>query len=169
MMRKHMISWSKQALQLLVMVGILSFALDWWRKPAQSLGFANQPLVTLHGQTLTLQDFSLNRTVAVYFWGSWCSICRHTSPAINRLHKAGVPVLGVAWQSGAPQAVAAYLQKHQWQFNTVNDADGSLARQWQIKAAPTIVLVKNGQVVHSTTGLSSYWGLRTRLWLANWS
>lgn len=165
-MQKKLIHWSKQALQLLVMVVVLSFAMDWWRKPAQPLDFANQPLRTVNGQTLTLQDFSRDRVVLVYFWGSWCSICKHTSPSINRLHKAGLPVLGVAWQSGTPQAVAAYLNKHQWQFDTVNDANGAIARQWQIRAAPSIILVKNGQMVHNTTGLSSYWGLRIRLWLA---
>lgn len=168
-MRKKIIGWIKQALQLLVIVAVLSFAMDWWRKPAQPLDFANHPLVTIQGQTLTLEEISRQRPAVLYFWGSWCGVCRHTSPVINRLHQAGVPVLGVAWQSGTPQAVTAYLNKHQWQFDTVNDADGSLVRQWQIKAAPTIVLIKNGQMVHNTTGLSSYWGLRLRLWLASWS
>lgn len=168
-MRKKIIGWIKQALQLLVIVAVLSFVMDWWRKPAQPLDFANHPLVTVQGQTLTLEEISRQRPVVLYFWGSWCGVCRHTSPVINRLHQAGVPVLGVAWQSGTPQAVKTYLNKHQWQFNTVNDADGSLVRKWQIKATPTIVLIKNGQMVHNTTGLSSYWGLRLRLWLASWS
>ncbi len=165
---KTVYDWLKQILLAALMVLALSLVLDWWRKPAQPPGFARQTLVTVHGKTLTLAEFSQGRAVVVYFWGSWCGICRHTSPTINRLHQAGVPVLGVAWQSGTATSVAAYLRKHQWDFDTVNDHDGAVVRQWQIKAVPTVVLLKNGQMVHNTSGLSSYWGLRIRLWLARW-
>lgn len=166
---KKIAHWLRQFLQTALIVLLVSLLVDWWRKPAQPLDFANQALVTVQGQTLTLEEISRQRPAVLYFWGSWCGICRHTSPVIDRLHQAGVPVLGVAWQSGSRQAVTAYLNKHQWQFDSVNDPNGQLVRQWQIKAAPTIVLIKNGKMVHNTTGLSSYWGLRLRLWLASWS
>ena len=160
--------WLKQILLTLLMVLAASLAADWWRKPTQPLGFAQQPLHTVHGQTLTLEEFSKGRTVVVYFWGSWCGICQRTSPTINRLHQAGVPVLGIAWQSGTAPHVAAYLHQHQWTFDTVNDHDGTITRQWHIQAVPTVILVKNGHMVHNTSGLSSYWGLRFRLWWASW-
>ena len=71
----------------------------------------------------------------------------------------------MALRSGSDEEVKAYLQTHGWQFDTVNDADGAWSGQWQVRVTPTIVLVKNGRVRHSTTGLSGYWGLRTRIGL----
>ena len=105
--------------------------------------------------------------MVVYFWGSWCGICRYTSPVVNRLHQAGVPVLGVALRSGSPQEVGAYMRRQQLHFDNVNDERGVLSQQWQVQVTPTVALVKNGRFIHSTSGVSSYWGLRSRIWLAD--
>ena len=61
----------------------------------------------------------------------------------------------------------AYLQQQGYTFPAVNDDDGVLAQQWGVKVTPTIVLIKNGKVLHSTTGLASYWTLKTRIALVN--
>lgn len=52
-------------------------------------------------------------------------------------------------------------------FDTVNDPQGSISRQWRVAVAPTFVPVKNGAAVHGTTGLGSYWGLPARVRLAD--
>ncbi|OSI35624.1 protein disulfide oxidoreductase [Neisseria dumasiana] len=161
-------SWLKNIFQTALMVLLVSFAVDWWRKPEQPLEFAEQPLILLDGHKTSLSGMSSERTAIVYFWGSWCGICRHTSPVIQRIHQVGVPVLGVALRSGAENEVRDYMRNNGMSFDTVNDADSALSAQWQVSVTPTIVLIKNGKMVHSTTGLSSYWGLRGRLWLADW-
>ena len=141
----------------------LSLAADWYRAPAIPPQAAALPLHTLQGRQTTLSELSGGRTTVLYFWGSWCGICRHTSPAVDKLARNGVPVVGVALQSGSDEEVRGYLKTHGWQFDTVNDASGGWAQQWQVRVTPTIVLVKNGRVRHSTTGLASYWGLRARI------
>ncbi|HRM21865.1 MAG TPA: protein disulfide oxidoreductase, partial [Neisseria sp.] len=80
---------------------------------------------------------------------------------------AGVPVLGVALRSGSPQEVGVYMQRQQLHFDNVNDERGVLSQQWQVQVTPTVALVKNGRLIHSTSGVSSYWGLRSRIWLAD--
>ena len=75
--------------------------------------------------------------------------------------------MSIALQSGSDEEVRAYMDKQGLDFDTANDADGALSSRWKIAATPTVVLVKNGKMIHSTTGLSSYWGLRGRLWLAD--
>ena len=82
---------------------------------------------------------------------------------MDKLARNGVPVVGVALQSGSDEEVRGYLKTHGWQFDTVNDASGGWTQQWQVQVTPTIVLVKNGRVRHSTTGLASYWGLHARI------
>lgn len=159
--------WLKNIVQTALLVFLVSLVADWWRKPVQPLESAGEPLYLLDGSRVSLNSFSDGRTAVVYFWGSWCDICRHTSPVIKRLQQAGIPVLSIALQSGSDEEVRAYMDKQGLDFDTANDADGALSSRWKIAATPTVVLVKNGKMIHSTTGLSSYWGLRGRLWLAD--
>ncbi|MDO5639112.1 MAG: protein disulfide oxidoreductase [Neisseria sp.] len=160
--------WVTQLVQTVVVVAVVAVAIDWWRKPVQPVAFATTTLQTLDGKSVTLTELSRNRPVIVYFWGSWCGICRYTSPVAERLHQNGIPVLGVALQSGSAAEVGAYMQAHGLHFDNVNDADGRISRQWQVAVTPTIAVVKDGKMIHHTTGLSSYWGLRSRIWLADW-
>ena len=51
--------------------------------------------------------------------------------------------------------------------DTLNDEHGDWSQAWQVKVTPTIVLVRQGKVIHSTTGLASYWGLKLRVALAD--
>lgn len=166
-MRKRAVYWLKRAFQTALLVLLVSLAVDWWRKPAPPENFAAQTLQTVGGMQATPADFSRGRTAVVYFWADWCGFCTYTSPAVERLHKAGIPVLGVALQSGSDGEVRAYMRANGLTFDTANDPDGSLSRQWQVAATPTLLLVKNGKTLHSTTGIGSYWGLRTRVWLAD--
>ena len=161
--RQRLFSFLRQAAAMAAAFVVISLLLDWYRAPAVPPQAAALPLHTLQGRQTTLSELSGGRTTVLYFWGSWCGICRHTSPAIDKLARNGVPVVGVALQSGSDEEVRGYLKTHGWQFDTVNDASGGWARQWQVQVTPTIVLVKNGRVRHSTTGLASYWGLRARI------
>ncbi|STZ77433.1 protein disulfide oxidoreductase [Bergeriella denitrificans] len=154
-------------LQALALFAVISFAVDRWRAPVQPDWPTAQPLQTLAQQSVSLDEISRRQTAVLYFWGSWCGICRYTSPDVEKLHQAGIPVLGVALRSGSDADVAAYMRQHGLTFPNVNDADGNLSRQWQIAVTPTVVLLKNGRMVHHTTGFGSYWGLRLRIWLAD--
>ncbi|WP_048947423.1 protein disulfide oxidoreductase [Kingella kingae] len=166
-MKTKLIYWAKQIAQTLFMLLIISVAIDYWRKPSVPMNAANAPFTTLQQTQSTLAKSSDNQTLVLYFWGSWCGICKHTSPVINDLHADGVPVLGVALRSGSLHNVGDYLQQNHLAFDTINDEHGELSQAWGIKVTPTIVLIRNGKVVHSTTGLASYWGLKARIALAN--
>lgn len=166
-MKKKLLSGIKFAVQTALVFLLVSLFLDWVRKPEEPAGAAGRPLTLLSGQRLTLGQFSRDKAVLVYFWGSWCGVCRYQSPIIDDLAADGVPVVGVAVRSGSSAEVAAYMEKRGLGFPTVNDEDGSLSGAWRIVATPTVVLVKNGKMVHYTTGISSYWGLRARIFQAD--
>lgn len=158
----------KQIAQLLLLMLVISTAMDYWRRPSIPENASHRPYQTLNSPTpTTLYNASQNQTLVLYFWGNWCGICKHTSPVINQLHQDGVPVLAIALRSGDAEHVRDYLEEHQLTFDNLNDPRGTWTRQWNIQVTPTIVLVKNGKIVHSTTGLASYWGLKTRIYLAN--
>ncbi len=48
----------------------------------------------------SLPQLGQAKPTIIYFWGSWCSYCRYTSPAINSLSEEGYPVVSVALRSG---------------------------------------------------------------------
>lgn len=168
-MTSKLISWLKNIVQMVVLVAIITMAMDYWRSPIAPIKAAHTPFTTLQQATPnTLAQLSHNQTLVLYFWGSWCGICKHTSPVINQLQQDNVPVLGVALSSGNAQQVRDYMRQQQLNFDTINDEQNQLSQQWQVKVTPSIILIKNGQVIHSTTGLASYWGLKMRIAWANW-
>ncbi len=166
--QRPMVKRGLKIAQLLLTVAVLSVLVDYWRAPVAPVQAAFTAFQTeKQPAPVSLAQLSRERTLVLYFWGSWCGICRHTSPVIQRLHEDGMPVLGVALRSGSRQEVRDYLQQHHWTFDTLNDEHGDWSQAWQVKVTPTIVLVRQGKVIHSTTGLASYWGLKLRVALAD--
>ena len=172
-MRKKIITWAKQATQMLLLLLAISLAVDALRAPKLPIQAAQTALPIVPRSpdaaplTTTLQAASQNQTLLLYIWGTWCGICKHTSPVVQRLHDNGTPVLSVALRSGSDADIRAYLQQQGYTFPAVNDDNGAWSQQWGVKVTPTIVLIKNGKVLHSTTGLASYWTLKTRIALVN--
>lgn len=145
---------------------ILSVVMDWYRKPTPPVQFAEQVLYDVQQQPKVIAQLSHQQPLLLYFWGSWCHFCEFTSPDIQRLSTEGTNVLTVALKSGDDEAVKQYLQEHHYTFSTINDPNGNISKQWDIQATPTIILIKDGQIISHTTGLTTYWGLKFRLWLA---
>lgn len=135
---------------LMVMTG-----LDYYRRP-NGQAF-QEALVGLNGEIVDFQERTL-----VYFWGEWCGYCRLVSPMMANLN---LPVVSIAIGSGTANEVKNYLKSKNYSFITVNDPDGKIAERFQIKATPTIAIVQNGELQHSTSGLTSAWGIRLRWWL----
>lgn len=109
---------------------------------------------------------SQQRPVLVYFWGSWCGVCRQTSPSVDKLAKsADYPVVSVAVNSGEPNEVQQYLSQHGWQFLTINDEDGKIFTDWQGQVTPSFIILKDGKMVQGLTGIHPAWELKLRLWL----
>ncbi|MFZ7171438.1 protein disulfide oxidoreductase [Avibacterium avium] len=156
----------KNLLVFTLLFSAISFAMDYWRRPNAPENALQQTLLALNGESVQVAKLSKEKPVLLYFWGSWCSICSLTSPSIASLANDGVQVVSVALKSGNDQAVQDYLQQHQYNFLTVNDPQGLLSAQWHIQVTPSIIIIKNGKIVHTTTGLSSPWGLKLRLWLS---
>lgn len=156
----------KNAILLLVSLIIVSSILDFVRRPVVPEEINKITLQDLQGNTFSLESLDHNKATLLYFWGTWCGYCRYTSPAINSLAKEGYQVVSVALRSGNETDVNDYLSKNDYHFTTVNDPKGEFAKQWQINVTPTIVLLSKGKMDLVTTGLTSYWGLKVRLFFA---
>lgn len=147
----------------MLLLVVLIVALDWYRAPdARAVSLAR--LVTTQGVQV---DFQAQRQPTVlYVWADWCPYCKHTSPAIEHLHRRGYRVVSLAMQSGTDAQVHAYMRTHGLSFPVVNDPDGKISRALGVGVTPTIAVISNGRMRLATSGWTSEYGLRLRLWLA---
>lgn len=125
----------------------------------------------IHAQTLFGENFQLEQLkgseAIVYFWASWCGICRTMESGISELSK-NKPLISLALQSGNQQEVLQYISKKGIQMPVINDPDGQLAARYGIKGVPAIfVLDKQGNIRYATSGYSPIWAIKARLWLAS--
>ena len=156
----------KNGLSLFLTFIVMSSILDFVRRPVVPEEINKITLQDLQGNTFSLESLDQNKATLLYFWGTWCGYCRYTSPAINSLAKEGYQVVSVALRSGNEAEVIDYLRKNDYHFTTVNDPKGELAQQWQINVTPTIIILNKGKMDLATTGWTSYWGLKVRLFFA---
>ena len=160
--------WGKEALWLLLMALSLSTVLDLWRSPALPED-SPLPVLTLQdGTRADLQAMSRERPLLIYYWASWCAVCRFTTPAVEQLWQDGENVLTVALRSGDNARLQQGMARKGLSFPTHNDEQGTLAARWQVNVTPSFLILKDGKVVSSTTGWSSRWGLQLRLLWASW-
>lgn len=165
-MKSKLKRWGREALVIAMIVITIVVLMDLWRAPKMPATFDSTPLHTLDGQAVTLNSLSEERPLLLYFWASWCGVCRYTTPSVAQLVSEGENVMTIALRSGDPQEVARWLASKKVQLPVVNDASGELSRNWQIGVTPTLVVFYKGEVVSSTTGWTSYWGMKLRLWWA---
>lgn len=165
-MRSKLRRWGRELLILLLIALAMLWGMDQLRKPVLPVGFSATPVQTLDGEQVSIAALSAERPLLIYVWATWCGICRYTTPAVEKLAQEGGNVLSVALRSGDDRQLARWMAKKQLTLPAVNDASGALSRQWQVGVTPTLVIVSKGEVVGTTTGWSSYWGMKLRLWWA---
>lgn len=165
-MKSKLRRWGKEALVMVVIFITIVVLMDLWRAPKMPATFDSTPLHTLDGNSVTLSTLSEERPLLLYFWASWCGVCRYTTPSVAQLAEEGENVMTIALRSGAAVDVSRWLGQKKVQLPVVNDASGELSRNWQIGVTPTLVVLYKGEVVSSTTGWTTYWGMKARLWWA---
>lgn len=159
------------AIKTLLLYGVMFIVIysvvNWWRQPVMPAN-PELSLKDYQGQTVDLAKLSQDKPVLVYFWGTWCPVCRTTSPAVNRLSQSSnYPVVTVAVKSGSNQELDNYLSQHNYHFTTINDESGAIFNDWQGQVTPSFVILKDGKMTQGLTGIQPEWSLKLRLWLSS--
>lgn len=159
--------WSKELIGLIVILFIVFTVMDFWRKPESLAPILLEPQLLATGESVSLAALSEKQPVLVYFWATWCGVCKITSPTVAELAKSGVPVISVALRSGDSERLLVGMTRKELNFPVINDINGQLANAVGISATPTFMIIDNGKMVSFTTGWTSYWGIKARLWMAS--
>lgn len=102
-------------------------------------------LDTLGGDPVTLSDLR-GRVVVINLWASWCPPCRAEMPALQAAYEAdqdrGLVILAVnmTYQDSVDDA-AAFLEEFGLTFPVPLDRDGTVARQYLLRALPSTYFV----------------------------
>ena len=154
--------------KFILLAAIVVSAVSWYHSRNMPKGQAPDLIAPdINGLPLSLQKMTQQGPVLIYFWATWCGYCRVVSPAVSELSTEH-QVITIALQSGTPDEVANYQEKHNLTFRTINDPSGALSASWGLHVTPTIAIVDTeGQVSTVTSGMTSRLGLKARLWLAN--
>lgn len=145
---------------------IIYTAVNLWRSPtlpdSPALSYTDRS-----GQVIDVIQKSHDTPILVYFWGTWCGVCRTTSPAVQALHADGTDVLTVAVSSGTDGELSAYMTRHGYTFTTINDTHGKTFSAWGGQVTPSFVILHDGKIAQGFTGIAPLWLLKARLWWAN--
>jgi len=121
----------------------------------------------LSGQTFNLQG-QRDKPLLLHFWASWCPICKLEQDSIESISKAH-NVVSVAMQSGEQTELQQYMQAEKLSFPVIADNQGDIAARFGVKAVPvSFIMNTKGNIVFIESGFTSSWGLRLRLWLADY-
>jgi thiol-disulfide isomerase/thioredoxin len=162
--KRRMPRWARWTLEGLVFIAAL-LAVQAWMGPDLPEGrIPGMNVTTLDGETVTIGG-TAEKPAVVVFWATWCGYCELERPWLADMvddHR----LITIAMQSGDAATVREYLAENDLEtLPVVNDPTGRLAKNLGVGVTPTFLFFdRNGHVAYSTTGLTSPWGIRLRLW-----
>jgi len=144
-------------INLLIIIAVFT-GVQWWKA---------RPLA---GTLTTREPFRLadwqGEPVLVYFWATWCPICKMEEPGIHALTQ-DFNVVTVAMQSGGDAAIETYLRQRALDWRAIADPYGEIATRWGVRGVPaSFVLDGDGCIRFAKVGYTTGVGLRGRLWAA---
>ena len=128
---------------------------------ASLLLFSMLPGTASAEASASLLDLSEYRgkVVVIDFWASWCAPCRRSFPWLDAMQQKygdeGLVVIGVNEDNNVEEA-EAFLADVSVSFRIVGDADGEIARAYDLVAMPsTYVIGRDGQVAARHLGFKT--------------
>ncbi len=105
------------------------------------------PQNTMHA----LSDYE-GQPVLIFFWASWCSICKRTMPELQQVyevyHPQGFEILAVnATNQNDVNTAISYFETQGYTYTMLLDTTGEVAKVYQLHAFPTAVLVAADGVI----------------------
>lgn len=114
-------------------------------------------LPTASGGALSFDSLK-GKVTLVDFWATWCGPCVKAMPGVQKLHDAyaaqGLAVVGISIDDEGVKKVGPFLAKSKVKYTypiAIDNAD--VWKAWGVRSLPTMVLVKDGQIVKHWSGM----------------
>jgi thiol-disulfide isomerase/thioredoxin len=110
-------------------------------------GLALRGIDVLTGKEVALADFA-GKPVVVNIWASWCPGCNAEAAALARFAEAHPEAgfLGIDFQDSR-NAAREFYERYGWEFPSIFDPDGALARRLGLRGTPTTIFVNEHRIV----------------------
>ena len=152
-------------IEITLILIILSAVRFWMQRDIVSGIAPNISSITLEGHKFDLNR-DKNRPILVYFWASWCPVCKLEQSNIQNISK-DYPVITIAMQSGDDAEVQKFMKQEKLSFRVINDEHGSISQKYNVKGVPVSFIVnKENQIEFVEVGYTTELGLKIRLWWA---
>lgn len=117
------------------------------------------PMLGASGAPVKLADHKGKNVVILDFWATWCGPCRKGLPVLNEVAQQfkdkGVVLYAVNLQEEQAK-VTSFMEKVKWDVKVLLDADGGVARKFNVSPIPHTVYIGRDGVVHEVeVGLPS--------------
>ncbi|MFU8827017.1 MAG: TlpA family protein disulfide reductase [Brevefilum sp.] len=102
-------------------------------------------LGTPWGEVHSLEEHE-GSPVLVFFWASWCSICKAAMPGLEAVYQAFAPqgftILAInTTNQDSLTSAETYFKSQGYSYTMLLDRDGFVANQYRMRAVPTSVLI----------------------------
>jgi peroxiredoxin len=115
-------------------------------------------VIAVDGQKLSLDRLLEHGPVLLDFWATWCKPCVAAIPELEALHQdpqwRGLTIIGISVDGPRSfSKVRPFVTRMGITYPIVLDEDGSLQRDYRVRAMPTSVLIDTaGAIVKVTEG-----------------
>ena len=155
--------WLAIILQLSIIIIIITGVRAWQLRDAMTGKAPDIQAVLLDGQAIKLADYS-GQPVLLYFWASWCPVCKITSNSVNSIAQDYKVITLASW-SGKAEEVQQYMDEAGLTMPVIVDNQGEWAERYGIKGVPaSFIIDAAGDIQFIESGYTTEYGLRLRLW-----
>ena len=156
----------KEIISTVIIFFLVTMVLNYIRKPDIKENIYDYTLVDTHGNSIDFSRYK-GEPLIVHFWATWCPTCKLEASNIDDLSK-DYNVVSIAVTSGNNEMINTFMEKRQLNYKVVSDAEGNLAKKFNIQGYPTtLIYTKKGKLKFAEVGYSTTVGLKARLHLSN--
>lgn len=149
--------------QILIFSAVVVAIGQWQSRHLPSGAAPSFPVHTLNGEAFELP--SRNELSVIYFFATWCGVCRVSMPNLHQIQEyfPQVSVRAVALDYETAEEVVAFKSDLDLQV-PVYLGDEQVRKLWKINAYPTYVVVDaKGRIQAASIGYSSQLGMILRV------
>ena len=116
-------------------------------------------LKSTDGETVSIKELTDSDNIKILsFWATWCVPCINELDAISHVYEewqdeTNVELIAISTDDArTKKRVIPMINGKDWAYQILIDDNQDLKRALNINVLPYVVLVKNGEIIHTRTG-----------------